>query len=351
MKPLKLTSAIIYTLFSISLIACGGGSGSGNDDDDSGDNQGKPVLSVETQRAANPKTYGITASGKITISSTAYFSNAGILIDEKAQPTVEKSTYNGKPSSLQTMPNVQITQNGKSTTANVYMFTVSFSGLKPNTTYHYRAYYNNNNSIVYGQDMTFTTKSANINAVDLGLKSKTLWATCNIGAEEPQDVGSYFPLGEYIPNAYYRSNSYANDLLDVNDNKDPIGDLDETLKQMDPAFKYYGGNWRTPTIEQFNELIADCKWTWTDNYLNTNKKGYIVESKTNPNNKIFLPVVGGYYDNKTQKEINKGYYNSRLINTSVPAKRNILYLSDQSRYLLSLESDKACLTRPVMKSN
>ena len=64
-----------------------------------------------------------------------------------------------------------------------------------------------------------------------------------------------------------------------------------------------------------------------------------------------LAIILSQIIEKTQKEINKGYYNSRLINTSVAAKRNILYLSDQSRYLLSLESDKACLTRPVMKSN
>ena len=29
-------------------------------------------------------------------------------------------------------------------------------------------------------------------AIDLGLESGLLWATCNIGAETPQDPGDYF---------------------------------------------------------------------------------------------------------------------------------------------------------------
>lgn len=32
--------------------------------------------------------------------------------------------------------------------------------------------------------------------VDLGLPSGTLWASCNIGAEHPEDYGSYFAWGE-----------------------------------------------------------------------------------------------------------------------------------------------------------
>lgn len=32
--------------------------------------------------------------------------------------------------------------------------------------------------------------------VDLGLPSGTLWATCNVGAREPNDYGEYFALDE-----------------------------------------------------------------------------------------------------------------------------------------------------------
>ena len=35
--------------------------------------------------------------------------------------------------------------------------------------------------------------------VDLGLPSGTLWATCNIGADVPEDYGDYFAWGETAP--------------------------------------------------------------------------------------------------------------------------------------------------------
>lgn len=37
-------------------------------------------------------------------------------------------------------------------------------------------------------------------SVDLGLPSKTLWATCNVGAEAPEELGDYFAWGETEPN-------------------------------------------------------------------------------------------------------------------------------------------------------
>lgn len=39
--------------------------------------------------------------------------------------------------------------------------------------------------------------------IDLGLPSGTLWATCNIGAENPEDYGYYFAWGEVEPKSTY----------------------------------------------------------------------------------------------------------------------------------------------------
>ena len=44
--------------------------------------------------------------------------------------------------------------------------------------------------------------------VDLGLPSGTLWATCNIGADSPEESGDYFAWGETTPKDYYQWNSY-----------------------------------------------------------------------------------------------------------------------------------------------
>ena len=44
--------------------------------------------------------------------------------------------------------------------------------------------------------------------VDLGLPSGTLWATCNVGANAPEDCGDYFAWGETAPKEVYDWSSY-----------------------------------------------------------------------------------------------------------------------------------------------
>ncbi|MBR5053872.1 MAG: hypothetical protein IKW91_11695, partial [Bacteroidaceae bacterium] len=45
--------------------------------------------------------------------------------------------------------------------------------------------------------------------VDLGLPSGTLWATCNIGAESPEDYGDYFAWGETEPKTSFGWSTYS----------------------------------------------------------------------------------------------------------------------------------------------
>lgn len=44
--------------------------------------------------------------------------------------------------------------------------------------------------------------------VDLGLPSGTLWATCNVGANTPEEYGDYFAWGETSTKAKYNWNNY-----------------------------------------------------------------------------------------------------------------------------------------------
>ena len=43
--------------------------------------------------------------------------------------------------------------------------------------------------------------------VDLGLPSGTLWATCNVGASNPEELGSYFAWGETATKDFLRPTS------------------------------------------------------------------------------------------------------------------------------------------------
>ena len=63
-------------------------------------------------------------------------------------------------------------------------YEVKTEGLLPNTTYHYTAYLDLGNGVIYGEEREFTTPESNFDPdndlVDLGLSTK--WARYNVGA-------------------------------------------------------------------------------------------------------------------------------------------------------------------------
>ena len=133
-------------------------------------------------------------------------------------------------------------------------------------------------------------------AVDLGLS--VLWADRNIGADNPWDYGGYFAWGETKPKPQFAWDNYkyANgnyDKLTKYCNKKEYGNNGFTdrnqilLPEDDAATANWHGEWRMPTIEEFEELRTNCKWDWTKNY--NGKKGYIVSGN---GNQIFLPAAG-----------------------------------------------------------
>ena len=132
-------------------------------------------------------------------------------------------------------------------------------------------------------------------AVDLGLPSRLQWASCNIGASSPEECGDYFAWGEIDPKSNY---SEFNSVTHKKKIKQIVGDAN-----YDVATAKLGKSWKTPTKEDFEELVNNCTWVWTTvNGVN----GYEV---TGPNgNSIFLPATG-YYDGKNVNDDgNSGEY-------------------------------------------
>lgn len=132
--------------------------------------------------------------------------------------------------------------------------------------------------------------------VDLGLS--VMWATCNIGAEKPQDYGDYFAWGETEPKDCYNWSTYKwcnGDLWTltkycINSNQGYNGFTDgktELEPEDDAAYVNWGPQWRMPTKEQQDELWTNCTWTWTT------RNGVNGRLVTGPNgNSIFLPAAG-----------------------------------------------------------
>jgi uncharacterized repeat protein (TIGR02543 family)/uncharacterized protein (TIGR02145 family) len=131
------------------------------------------------------------------------------------------------------------------------------------------------------ESMTAMWMEKNENGVDLGLPSGTLWATCNVGAENPWDYGDYFAWGETRPKAVYSRDTYT------------YGDNPATLDaQHDAAMVNVGSNWRMPTKEEFQELLDYCEIEWTSNYQGTGVAGRIVWGMYSHSTHIFLPASG-----------------------------------------------------------
>ena len=122
-------------------------------------------------------------------------------------------------------------------------------------------------------------------AVDLGLSVK--WATCNVGANSPEECGDFFAWGETEPKETYNWNTYSDPYY----TKYSTSGKSTLDLSDDAAHVNWGGNWRMPTKTEWDELHTGCTWTWTTDYEGTGVYGYIVKSKTN-NNSIFLPAAG-----------------------------------------------------------
>ena len=132
-----------------------------------------------------------------------------------------------------------------------------------------------NFTLVKSTPKSTTPSSENHECVDLGLSVK--WATCNVGANKPEDYGDYFAWGETKPKKSYSSSNYS---YTSNPTTLPLS--------ADAARANWGGSWRMPTRAEQDELREQCTWRWTtQNGVN----GYKVTSKKNGKS-IFLPAAG-----------------------------------------------------------
>lgn len=168
--------------------------------------------------------------------------------------------------------------------------------------------------------------------VDLGLPSGTLWATCNVGANNPEDNGDYFAWGEtstknsYSLNTYQWYNGSKTNITKYNMKSD-YGTVDDKKKlelSDDVANVNWGGSWRLPTLAEVRELKTNCTWTWTKM---GEKNGYYV---TGPNgNSIFLPTAGYKWENDISAPKSDGYYWSSSLAVSPTRAYSLFFKSSK----------------------
>ncbi len=131
--------------------------------------------------------------------------------------------------------------------------------------------------------------------VDLGLSVK--WATCNVGATQPEGFGRYYAWGETEVKSEYtveNSETYGDERID---------DISGSWR-YDVATAHWGGNWRIPTKAEMEELLNSCKQKWTKR---NGIRGCLFTSKINGNS-IFLPAAGYRDGSSLYYAGESGYY-------------------------------------------
>lgn len=148
--------------------------------------------------------------------------------------------------------------------------------------------------------------------VDLGLSVK--WARANVGATAMEGLGDYFAWGEVERKDVYSEGTYkwfdGDGFLTKYCTMESKGQVDDKFilePEDDPATAEWGSGWRTPTYEEFSELLKSCTWEWA--VLN-GVHGFKVISNVEgfEGNFIFLPANGNRRDGEPAITDYEGYY-------------------------------------------
>ncbi|MBO7616100.1 MAG: leucine-rich repeat protein [Bacteroidales bacterium] len=160
--------------------------------------------------------------------------------------------------------------------------------------------------------------------VDLGLPSGLLWATCNVGADSPEDYGDYFAWGETTPKDYYDWDTYQYCMGSYNTmtkycNNASYGyngftdNLTTLLPEDDAATANWGSGWRMPTKEEWQELLDNTAVTWTQQ---GGVNGRLFTASNG--NSLFLPAAGYRWNDVLSNVGYSGDYWSSSLYTGRP---------------------------------
>ena len=190
--------------------------------------------------------------------------------------------------------------------------------------------------------------------VDLGLPSGLLWATCNVGATNPEDCGDYFAWGETKPKEDYNYDAHKycngsyNKLTKYCDSadygNDGFTDALTTLEVSDDAATANWGNgWRMPTNEEMEELLSNCDLRPGTYFAQKVKKqnGVYGHLFTGPNgNSIFLPAAGYRSASELRRVGSNGFYWSSSLYLDGTDGAWYLYFGSDDCYMFN--EDRGC---------
>lgn len=164
--------------------------------------------------------------------------------------------------------------------------------------------------------------------VDMG--EAGIWATCNVGANSPEEYGLYFAWGETegYPDAKsgkifswpdYKHGSSITDLFKYNTQSDrgSVDNITVLEPEDDAAHIILGGDWRIPTSEELNALYNACDASWVENYEGTGVNGNLFKLKIDSSKQLFFPSAGYAERGSMKLQGSQGRYWSSSLYTSI----------------------------------
>ena len=200
--------------------------------------------------------------------------------------------------------------------------------------------------------------------VDMGFMSGTLWATTNIGAEDPADLGDLFAWGEIDPKETYTWKNYAFGTKSAQtkycvntkywagegsmDNKILLDPEDDVATQL------WGPDWRMPTSLELQELFQNgtSLKTYVTKKYNGVKVGGVQVYTTDNKPGIFVPISILDSNNQTG---NVFYWSSENVQrTNFSADALLVYMEGNTMRAGMVRNQDRCVgmfIRPVYIGN
>ena len=150
--------------------------------------------------------------------------------------------------------------------------------------------------------------------IDLGLPSGTLWATCNVGANSPEEYGYYYAWGETMHKETYNWSTYK--WCNGSENTLTKYYTGDNKKQLEPnddvANINWGSGWFIPSIDQLKELFS---YTTSSRIKLKGTEG--IELKSIINGKAIIIPCAGYISNGTLYDTDMFYIWSRSLEKGI----------------------------------
>ena len=154
------------------------------------------------------------------------------------------------------------------------------------------------------KEIKLSSAPGDVQAIDLG--GDILWASKNLGANQPEDPGGLYGWGDADGTHKQQcfDKSYGNYVEDPQKCYNYYGGYDRqrniTGGSKDIVHKKWGGAWYIPTIDDWMDLKNYCTFTWT--------VGGVIVYSNRTKQSIYLPAAGSRWGNKTQDEGKTGEY-------------------------------------------